>query len=376
MIRSYKVRLFPTKDQEQLMWQHIGACRYVYNWMLSEQMRLFEAGEKHLSAFSMMKLLTHLKQDGAHAWLYDVSNATLQKVCQDLQFAYENFFNKRRKFPKFKSRKHARASFPARGNNGIYFKCGNVNIEKIGKVKYQTNYELPQGKGLTFTNPRVSYMNNKWILGFGIECENQAFELTEKRIGIDLGVKELAVVAHEDEQIVFHNINKSRRVKQLKNKLKHIQRNISRKYVTNGNYHKTSKILKEETKAAKIWAKLANIRKDYIHKTTHQLVALNPARVVMEDLDVCGMMKNKHLSKALAEQGLGEFIKQMKYKCEWRGIEFVQVDRFYPSSKTCSCCGNIKHDLKLTDRTYICENCGVVLDRDFNAAINLMKYAG
>ena len=159
--------------------------------------------------------------------------------------------------------------------------------------------------------------------------------------------------------------------------MKHQQRAISRKYEANrtGNkYYKTRNIERAEANLRKIYARINNIRSNYIHQCTHLLVAMLPYRVVMENLNVSGMMKNRHLSKVIQEQGFYEFTRQMKYKCEWMGIEFVQVDRFYPSSKTCSCCGNPKKDLKLKDRAYMCENCGFIIDRDYNAAINLMRY--
>ena len=167
-------------------------------------------------------------------------------------------------------------------------------------------------------------------------------------------------------------------MRELTKRIERLQRSISRKYEANriGNrFVKTNNIVRAEERLRKLQARKANIRQNYLHQTTHQLVSMLPYRVVMEDLNVSGMMKNRHLSKAIAEQGFYEFIRQMRYKCEWNGIEFVQADRFYPSSKTCSCCGCIKKNLKLSDRTFICDDCGVVIDRDYNAAINLSRYA-
>ena len=182
---------------------------------------------------------------------------------------------------------------------------------------------------------------------------------------------------------MFHNINKSQRVRKLKSKLKHLQRNVSRKYDTNNRlkvyedkWHKSNKIIKLEKQIAEIYRKLANIRNNYLHQTTHYLVSLNPKQITIEDLDVSRMMKNRHLSRAIAEQCLYEFRRQIEYKSEERGIKVVVVPRFYPSSKTCSCCGNYKKDLKLSYRIYRCEHCGSVIDRDFNAALNLERYVG
>ena len=376
MIKSFKVRLFPTKEQEQLMWRHIGACRYLWNFMLDFQQENYGRGNKHLSAFDMINMLKPLKNDDEHEWLKEVSNRSLQIICSDLNDAYTRFFKKQSGYPRFKSRKRSKLAFPIRET--VWFTDKVVAIEKVGKVRYKTDFELPFGRGHKFTNPRVSNVNGKWMLSFGMECENQAPELTDISMGIDLGVKDLAIAEFNGERIVFHNINKSRKMRKLNQQLKHIQRAISRKYESNkvGNrFVKTQNIMREEAKLRKLHTRISNIRTNYIHQATHTLVSLLPARVVMEDLNLSGMMKNKHLSKAIQEQCLSEFVRQMQYKCEWNGIEFVQADRFYSSSKTCSCCGNIRRSLKLSDRVYECESCGLVIDRDYNAAINLSRYA-
>jgi putative transposase len=323
----------------------------------------------------MINLLKPLKKQEEFAWLREVSATSLQIICQDLHKAYVAFFEKRCDLPNFKSRKKAKPNYPICNIVGLtYFKDGFVNIQKVGKVLYQTNYDIPQGRDQKFSNPRISCVNGKWILTVGIKRENQTPELTDKRMGIDLGLKDLAIVAIGDEQLVFHNINKSKRVRTLKHKQRHISRAISRKYRTNGNYEKTKSVVKCEKLSAEIDYKLSNIRHNYIHQTTHALVSMLPQTVTMEDLNVKGMMSNRHLSKAIQEQCLAEFIRQMAYKCEWNGIEFQQVSRFYPSSKTCSSCGYIKKDLRLKDRTYVCPECGAVIDRDHNAALNLMRY--
>lgn len=378
MIKSFKIRIYPTKEQEVLMWKHIGACRYIYNYMLAKQQELYEAGEKHLSHYGMINLLKPLKNDGEHEWLYEVSNTSLQRVCGDLNEAYQAFFKKRCNFPRFKSRKRSKMSFPARADH-FYFKDDKLlNMEKIGKVKYKTDFEFALGKGVCkFTNPRVTNINGKWMLSFGMECENQVRQLNDYSMGIDLGIKETMVVAYGDKKLVFHNINKGKTVRTLKRKIKSLQHSISRKYEANRQgrkYIKTRNIEKQEERLRKLHARLSNIRNNYIHQSTHQLVELLPKRVVMEDLNVSGLLKNRHLSKAIQEQCFYEIIRQMRYKCEWNGIEFVQVSRFYPSSKTCHACGCIKHDLKLKDRTFTCA-CGYSEDRDYNAALNLMSYS-
>lgn len=380
MIKSFKIRLYPTKDQEQLIWKHIGCCRYIWNYMLALQQQRYENSEKHLSAFDMINQLKPLKADGEHGWLYDVANTSLVTTCRDLDKAYKEFFHKTRGYPKFKSRKRDKPSFPVRHGYSIYFADDRfVQIEKLGRVRYRTDFEFAYGRNvLNFLNPRISNKNGKWLLTFGLECENQVSELTNEPLGIDLGVKDLAIAAYNGQHMVFHNINKSKRMRDLSKKERHLQRSISRKYEASrkrtGRYEKTKNIIREEALLSRICARKANIRHNYIHQITHTLASLLPARVVMEDLNVQGMMKNRHLSKAIQEQNFYEFMRQMEYKCAWRGIPFGKVPRFYPSSKTCSACGCVKKDLRLSERIFVCPECGCTIDRDYNAALNLSRY--
>lgn len=346
--------------------------------MLDLQIQRRKENKKHLSGYDMCSLLPSLKKDEKYAWLRDISSTSLQSICLFLAHDYDLFFKKQSGFPKFKSKKKSKPCFPIR-KDGFYFIDNYVQIPKVGKIKYKSDCIFPEGNKYNFVNICLSVINKKYILSFGMECENQAQPvLSDIPMGIDLGVKELAVVAYGEEQFVFNNINKSSKVRDIKCKVKHTQRTISRKYEASkamtGKYDKTNNIKREEEKLRKLNMRLSNIRHNYLHQTTHKLVSMLPNKVVMEDLNVSGMTKNKYLSRAIQEQCFYEFIRQMKYKCEWSGIPFVQVDRFYPSSKTCSCCGSIKRDLKLSDRTYICPDCGLVIDRDYNAAINLMKY--
>ena len=375
MIRTYKIRLFPTKEQEQLFYKHIGACRFIWNWGLDTQINYYQKTGKKYSGYDLMKMLTPLKKIEEYSWLNEVSNASLQTILLDLDRAYKNFFKSGFGFPKFKSKKRAKKSFPVRCNATYFYNEIYAQIPSIGKVRYKTNYNIPIGKNIKLSNPRISFVNDKWILTVGIECENKAIELTSSSMGIDLGVKDLAIVAIGNDKLVFKNINKTSKMRKLNKKLKHLQRKTARKYYTNGGYDKTNNILKTEAQIKELSYHISNIRQNYIHQITRQLVDMLPYRVVMEDLNVSGMMKNRHLSKAVQEQCFFNFIQIMKYKCEEYGIEFVQADRFYPSSKTCSSCGCINKDLKLSDRTYICSECGAVIDRDYNAAINLMQYA-
>lgn len=383
MIKSYKIRIYPTKEQEELIWRTIGCCRFVYNYYLANNIEQYELlGKDYKIPGKFCYNLVELKQE--YDWLYDVSNYSLQQSIIHLDAAYKNFFRQIKKkkkagYPKFKSRKRSKPSY------STYIRAINnktLKIDKLGDVKYKTDYELPFGnlKSLPkISNPVISYnqATNKYFISFGLEVEIQNNELNDYSVGIDLGVKELAVIAYDNNSKMFSNINKSKQVKVLENQLKTCQRGISRKYEHNKQgkkFIKTKNIEKEEQRLRKLHYRLSCIRDDYIHQVTSEIIKLHPTRVVMEDLNVTGMMKNKHLSKSIQQQCFNKFISYMKYKCELNGIEFVQVDRFYPSSKMCSHCGSIKSDLKLKDRTYICPECGAVIDRDLNAAINLSQY--
>lgn len=292
-----------------------------------------------------------------------------KQAVKDACNAYKRFFNGLSDKPKFKSKRKSKRSF-YNDNVKLKVKEGKmVLIEKVGWVR--TNEQLPIG--VKYINPRISHDNKYWFLSVGIEQENIKEELTDEVLGIDLGVKKLAVCSNGQ---VFKNINKTKKVRKIEKKLRRLQRRVSRKYEMNkegSRFVKTCNIIKIETKIQHLHRRLKNIRDNHIHQATNSIVKTKPCKVVMEDLNVKGMMKNRHLAKAVAKQKLHEFIRQMTYKCKKYGIECIQVDRFYPSSKTCSCCGTIKRDLKLSDRVYKCR-CGLEIDRDFNAAINLAKY--
>lgn len=376
-ITSLKIRLFPNKEQEEMFYKHIGCCRFIWNYMLNEHEKVYKEENRNLSRFDMQNILTPLRKYKEYQWLNEVSRKSLEIICEDLSKAYDRFFKKISNYPKYKSKKKSKKCFPVRGSiKKFYFTENHVKIEKLGRIKYKNNtkYKDIIGKDIKFYNPRISLVRNKWILSVGIDYENQVVELTDKSLGIDLGIKELAVCSFGGEKLVFHNINKTKKMKNLENKLKHIQRVISRKYRANKNYNKTNNIIKYENIMRDIHYKMSCIRENYIHQITHYLVSLLPYKVVMENLNVSEMIKNKHLAKEIQEQCFYKFISQIKYKCKEYGIEFVQADRFYPSSKTCSCCGNIKKDLKLSDRIYKCDECGLIIDRDFNAALNLERY--
>lgn len=298
-----------------------------------------------------------------------MSNNVPKQAVKDACDSYKRFFKGLSGKPKFKSRKRSKKSFY---HDNVKLKVKDnklVKIEKIGWIK--TNEQLPIG--VKYSNPRISYDNKYWYLSVGIEQEEIQEELTNVSLGIDLGLKNSATCS---DGTIYKNINKTYVVRKTEKKLKRLQKQVSRKYEKNKKgkeYVKTKNIIKLEKQIQQTHRRLANIRNNYLHQTTTSIVKTKPYRIVIEDLTVSNMMKNKHLSDAIRKQGFYEFRRQLEYKCNFRGIELVIADRFYPSSKTCSQCGKIKKDLKLSDRVYKC-SCGLVIDRDLNASINLSKY--
>jgi len=370
MVKGYRVKLYPTKEQECKMWQSAGIARWAYNWALGRQKENYESGGKFIQDGSLCKEITQLKKTEAFAWLNNVSAQIPKQAVKDACLAYYRFFKKQSKFPKFKSKKHTAPSFYQRYEK-LQFKNGRSVLEKIGWVK--TAEEIPEGK---YSNPRVKYDGLSWHLTVGVELKTPILNKpVMEPIGIDMGIKELAVISTGE---VIKNINKDKEVRRLTKKLKRLQCQASRQYekLKRGGeirYKKTSNLLKLEREIRLIYKRLNDIRTNHLHQTTSKLVKANPEYIVIEDLNVSGMMKNKHLARAIAEQKLYEFRRQLKYKCQWYGVRLIVADRWYPSSKTCSQCGQIKKDLKLSDRTYHCD-CGLHIDRDLNASINLREY--
>lgn len=370
MILAIKTRLYPTNVQEQKMRQSVGTARYIYNWTLAKQQENYKNGGKFIKDGDLRKEITQLKKTDI-TWLNDVSNNVAKQAVKDACDSYKRFFKGLTDKPKFKSKKRSKLSF-YNDNIKLKVKDNAVLIEKVGWVNIKRNSITMNSK---YSNPRISFDGKYWYLSVGIEREIKSAELTNESIGIDVGIKDLAICSNG---MTFKNINKTKEVKKLKKSLKRKQRQCSNKYEKNKKgkeYVKTKNIAKLEKQVRLLHRRLANIRVNHLHQATNKIVKTKPSRVVMETLNIKGMMKNKHLSKAIAEQKLHEFKRQMQYKCEFTGIEFIEADKWYPSSKTCSGCGNVKARLSLSERSYICENCGCVIDRDYNASINLSRYS-
>lgn len=373
MILAKKIRLYPTMEQEQKLWQSVGTARFIYNWTLNKQEENYKNGGKFIKDNDLRKEITQLKKNEL-SWLNEVSNNVAKQAVKDCCNAYKSFFKGLADKPKFKTKKKSKPSF-YNDTAKLKAKEKSVLIEKVGWIK--TKEQLPVN--VKYTNPRISFDNKYWYLSVGIEVEKPNIKLTTESIGVDVGIKDLAICSNG---MTFKNINKTKEVKRLKKVLKRKQKRVSRKYEMNKikkggetrcQYKKTNNIIKLEKEIRLLHRRLTNIRSNHIHQTTNKIVKTKPFRVVMETLNIKDMMKNKYLSKAISEQCLYDFKTKMKYKCEFYGIEFVEADKWYPSSKLCSKCGAIKKDLKLSDRIYKC-SCGLKIDRDFNASINLSRY--
>lgn len=366
-IKAYRIKLHPTKEQEQKLWQASNVARWAYNWTLAREQEQYNLDGKFVCDGELRKELTQLKKTEEFVWLNDVAAEVSRQGIKDACLAYERFFKHQSDHPRFKGKKRTVPSFYHKCNK-LKYANGRVILEKIGWVK--TAIPLPEGK---YSNPRVKYDGLNWYLTVGIEIKTITLDIPlSEPIGIDLGISELAVISNGN---VVGNINKTEEVKRLNKKLKRLQRQASRQYliIQRKGGRKSKNLLKLEREVRLIHKRLKNIRTNHIHQATSKLVKANPEYIVIEDLNVSGMIKNKHLTKAIREQKLHSFRRQIEYKCQWYGVRLIIADRFFPSSKTCSQCGQIKKDLKLSDRVYRCD-CGLHINRDLNAAINLREY--
>ena len=381
MIKSLKVMLRPNNIQNTKMFQYAGAARFAYNWALTREQENHEKGGKFLPDTELRKEFTRLRNSDEYAWLQNISNNVTKQAIKDACNAFKNFFRGLQQYPRYKSKKRSMPKF-YQDNIKIKFTDTHVKLEgfsssrkankqKLNWVRLAEPGRIPADA--RYMNPRISFDGLNWWISVGIECPDSREELSEQGIGIDLGVKDLAVCS---DNHTYKNINKSQTIKKLEKRKRRLQRSVSRKYEQNkkkGKYCKTKNVIKKEKLLLKVNHRLTNIRKNYLHQTTSEIVDRKPRFICIEDLNVSGMMKNRHLAKAVQSQGFYEFYRQLEYKCKNAGIQLIVADRFYPSSKLCSCCGAVKKDLKLSDRVYRC-SCGNVMDRDLQAAINLKAY--
>lgn len=393
MYLTKKIRLLPTAEQEKIFWKSAGVARWSYNFFLSYNQEKYNewlednTKEKFVGECNIRKYINNTLKTTTHIWLKDVGSNVMKQAVKDANNALMRFFKKNSNYPKYKSRKKSKPSFYV-NYESLKRTPNGFRGEKIGIVK--TRESLPKiPKDQKYVNPRITYDGKFWFLSVGYKVEQKQIKLTDEEIGIDIGLKDLAIVSNKNNSCSrkYRNINKGHKVKLLEKRLKRAQRKLSRKILNNIESYDENRVptyirpLKDCKNIQKqihiiqvLYRELTNIRNNYIHQVTTEIVKTKPSKIVLEDLNVSGMMKNKHLSKAIADSKWYEFRRQILYKAELYGIEVVLADRFYPSSKTCSCCGNYKKDLKLKDRIYICDECGLIIDRDINAAINLANY--
>ena len=379
IIKTLKIKLKPNNKQKTKMLQFAGAKRFAYNWALAKEQENYKNGGKFINDGDLRKEFTQLKKQEEYKWLYSISNDVTKQAIKDACLSYKRFFKGQAKFPKFKSKKHDRPSFYV-DNIKIKFTNTHVKLESIAtsrkKNKAKLNWIRLSEKDkiptdCKYINPHVVYDGVDWYICVGIEYQDNYEKPLNEGIGIDLGIKDLAICSDGN---TYKNINKTQRIRKLEKKRRRLQRKISKKYIMNkkgDSYCKTSNIIKGEKKLLKLNKRLTKIRNNYLHQVTSDIIKRNPSFVTIEDLNVSGMMNNKHLSKSIQQQKFYEFHRKLEYKCKWNNMELRIVDRFYPSSKLCHECGVIKKDLKLSDRIYICPECGNKIDRDYNASLNL-----
>ena len=375
MLVSYKTEINPTKEQIQKINQTIGTCRYVYNFYLVTQKKRYEHGEKIQSAMDFSKWLNndYLSQHIEYSWIKEVSSKSVKQSITNAYSAYQKFFKKQSKFPKLKKKGKSDVKMyfvKTDAKSTIWCERHRIKIPTLGWIRLKEKGYIPTTKsGLVIKSGTISEKAGRYYVSVLVDIpKNEIVKPTNQGIGIDLGIKNLAICSSGQ---TFGNINKTQEVRRLEKKLKREQRSLSRMFENLKKGESTQKnIQKQKLKVQKLYHKLYNIRTDYINKTIAEIVKTKPSYITIEDLNISGMMKNRHLSKAVASQKFYEFRKKLKAKCDENGIELRIVDRWYPSSKLCHCCGSIKKDLKLSDRIYKCD-CGYIEDRDFNASLNL-----
>lgn len=382
MIKTIKVQLNPNNKQLTKLFQYAGCSRFAYNWAIAREQENHNLGNKFLQDGELRKEFTQLKKLEEYEWLNDISNNVTKQAIKDACNSYKRFFKGQSKYPKFKSKKHSKQSF-YQDNVKIQFTDTHVKVEGFAVSKKKNKQKLnwiklcEKGKIPTnckYMNPRITYDGLHWWVSVSIDTENDINSPPNNEgIGIDLGLKDLAICSDGN---TYKNINKINKVKKIEKRKRRLQRSTSRKYNMNKEgvrYKKTSNIVKREKELLKVTKRLTNIRCNHLHQITSEIVKRKPSFICIEDLNVSGMMKNKHLSKAIQQQGFYEFRRQIEYKSNWNNIPVIIADRFFPSSKLCSCCGMINKDLKLSDRIYRCD-CGNIIDRDYQASLNLKQY--
>ena len=380
MLKSFKTEINPTPEQKNKINRTIGTCRFVYNFYIAHNKEIYGAEKKFISGMDFQKWLnnTWLKEHPEYLWIKEVSSKSVKQSIMNADRAFKSFFKKKSSFPKFKkkNRSDVKMYFVKSNPKDCFCERHRINIPTLGWIRLKEKGYIPTTKqGYVIKSGTVSQKAGRYYVSVLIDMpESERLQLNDFGLGIDLGVKDFVIVSNGK---TYKNINKTAGLRKLEKQLKREQRCLSRKYEDLKKRNKIRKgeatrqnIQKQVLKVQKIYRRISNIHTDYINKTIAEIVKNKPSYITIEDLNVKGMMKNRHLSKAVASQKFYEFRIKMEAKCRESGIELRVVDRWYPSSKLCHHCGSIRRDLKLSDRIYKC-SCGYTEDRDFNAALNL-----
>ena len=375
MLKSFKTEINPTAEQIIKINKTIGTCRFIYNFYIAHNKELYEKGEKFMSGrrFSVWLNNEYLPNNSDKMWIKEVSTKSTKKAMEDAYTAFKRFFNHKSKFPRFKKKNKSdvKMYFVKEHKTDCLSERHRIKVPTLGWVRLKEKGYIPTSKdGFIVRSGTISHKAGRYYISVLVDIEKQDTKSTNSfGVGIDLGLKELAICS---DGSIYRNINKTHNVRKVEKSLKREQRKLSRKVISIKKGESTQKnFVKQKLKVQKLYQRLTNIRTDYINKTIHSIVRTKPSFIVIEDLNIKGMMKNRHLSKAIAQQKFFEFKTKLISKCKENNIELRVVDRWYPSSKLCHRCGHINRDLKLSDRTYRCSECGYVEDRDINASLNL-----
>lgn len=378
MYKSIKIELKLTGEQKIQVNKTIGVERFIYNEYIKYNQEQYKLGNKFVSALDFSKYINnvYLPSNPDKKWIKDVSSKSVKQAMIYGEKAFKNFFKGLSAFPVFKKKgkNEIGAYFVKNNKKDFEFYRHKIKIPTLKFVRLKEYGYIP--KNANIKSGTISKIADRYFLSLIIEAKDivKTENTSTKGLGIDLGIKDTAICS---DGKVFQNINKTKKVKNLKKKLKREQRKMSRSI----EYSKSKKIKlkelknfnKKKLKVQKLFYRLNCIRDDYNNKIVNEITRTKLKYITIEDLKVSNMMKNRHLSKAIQEQNFFSIRTKLINKCKERNIELRIVDTFYPSSKTCSCCGSIKKDLKLNDRIYKCCNCGLKIDRDYNASINLEK---
>ncbi|MEQ6930075.1 RNA-guided endonuclease InsQ/TnpB family protein [Clostridium perfringens] len=378
MKKAYKMEINPTDKQKSKIHRTIGVSRFIYNFYIARNKEIYEREGKFVSGMDFSKWLNneYIPNNQEMKWIKEVSSKATKQAIMNGDKSFRDFFKKAKGFPKFKKKKNqdVKAYFPKNNKTDWTIERHRVKIPTLGWIRLKEFGYIPVNS--IVKSGTVSQKADRYYVSILVEeTDIKISNPNNEGVGIDLGIKEFAVCS---DGIKFKNINKISTIKKIEKKLKREQRKLSRKYeslkIRNKNIKEgratRQNIQKQIVKVQKLHQRLTNIRTDYINKIVSSIIKQKPSYITIEDLNVKGMMKNKHLSKAIASQKFFEFKTKLTVKCKENHIELRIVDRFYPSSKTCSQCGKVKKDLKLSDRIYKCD-CGFTIDRDLNASINL-----